>query len=99
MGEDSGATAIASVPNIDNGLEKAVMLEMFVMAQIRVRYVTFLINIRYEIRSRKIISRILFYKNSPRSLTATDKRESIDVAFNFDLDSRLYPMCFDGIHA
>ena len=44
MGENSGATAIASVPKIDIGLEKAVMLEMFIMAQIRVKHVSFLVN-------------------------------------------------------
>lgn len=42
MSEDSGATAIASVPKIDTGLEKAMMLEMFIMAQIRVKHVSFL---------------------------------------------------------
>lgn len=41
MGGDSGATAIVSVPKIDSGLEKAVVLEMFIMVQIRVKYNSF----------------------------------------------------------
>jgi hypothetical protein len=37
---DSGATSIASVPQIERniGLEKAVMLELSIMAQIRVKH-------------------------------------------------------------
>lgn len=43
MGEDSGATSIASVPKINNGLEKAVMLETSITAQIRVKHISFFI--------------------------------------------------------
>lgn len=49
MGEDFGATTIASVPNIDSGLEKAVMLEMFIMAQIRVKQVLISFVPRHEV--------------------------------------------------
>lgn len=38
MSEDSGATAIASVPQIEHGFEKAAVVEIFTVVQIQVRH-------------------------------------------------------------
>lgn len=36
--EDSGATTIVPVPQINSGLEKAVVVEIFIVVQIQVRH-------------------------------------------------------------
>ena len=38
--EDAGATAIVPEPQISSGLEKAAMVERFIVVQIQVRHVT-----------------------------------------------------------
>jgi ABC-type branched-subunit amino acid transport system ATPase component len=39
MTEDSGATAIVPVPQIEHGLEKAAVVENFTVVQIQVRHI------------------------------------------------------------
>lgn len=55
MDGDSGATSIVSVPQIERGLEKAVMLERYIAVQIRVTHN----NGFFFGRSTKLASRIL----------------------------------------
>jgi hypothetical protein len=42
MAEESGATTIASMPQIENGLKKAVAFKSLAMVQIRVKHVNYL---------------------------------------------------------